>query len=58
MTTMYVNWGETKVKLTWKSDNKYPQHNEKHFTRAIKCLQEKETKRLLHHFNNSGGGCK
>lgn len=27
MTTIYVNWGEAKVKLTWKSDNKYPKHN-------------------------------
>ncbi|MDP4147600.1 MAG: NUDIX domain-containing protein [Bacillota bacterium] len=24
MTTMYVNWGESKVKLTWKRDNQLP----------------------------------
>lgn len=27
MTTTYVNWGEAKVKLTWKSGGKYPEQN-------------------------------
>lgn len=27
MTTMYVNWGEAKVKLTWKPAEIYPQRN-------------------------------
>ncbi|MFZ3579230.1 NUDIX hydrolase [Virgibacillus sp. DJP39] len=27
MTTIFVNWGEEKVKLTWKRDNQLPVHN-------------------------------
>lgn len=27
MTTAYVNWGESKVKLTWIADNQLPQRN-------------------------------
>ncbi|WP_082194087.1 NUDIX domain-containing protein [Bhargavaea cecembensis] len=27
MTTTYVNWGEAKVKLTWKPNDEYPQQN-------------------------------
>ena len=27
MTTTYVNWGESRVKLTWEENNLLPQHS-------------------------------
>ena len=51
MTTTYVNWGESRVKLTWKRDNQLPINE---FITSVHGFCFRENKLLLVDLNHRG----